>query len=119
MYKQLNILKSSDIYHPELGKFICQLYSDRLPAVFAQLFKKIKKIHSQNTRQTEQSTYFFPRVSKTIGQQLLTFRGVKFWYSIDDQGCGVGVGVGLLRRLGSESEYFIRLRLLMSNFFTY
>ena len=51
MYKQLNILKISDIYHLELGKFIYQLYSDRLPAVFAQLFKKIKEIHSHNTRQ--------------------------------------------------------------------
>ena len=61
-----------------------QLYSDRLPAVFAQLLKKIKEIHSHNTRQTEKSTYFLPRVSKTIGQQLLTFRGVKLWYSIDD-----------------------------------
>ena len=40
MYKQLNILKISDIYHLELGKFMYQLYSDRLPAVFAQLFKK-------------------------------------------------------------------------------
>ena len=84
MYKQLNILKISDIYHLELGKFMYQLYSDRLPAVFVQLFKKIKEIHSDNTRHTEKSTYFFPRVSKTIGQQLLTFRGVKLWYSIDD-----------------------------------
>ena len=41
-----------------------QLYSDRLPAVFAQLFKKIKEIHSHNTRQTEKSTYFLPRVYK-------------------------------------------------------
>ena len=78
MYKQLNILNL------ELGKFMYQLYSDRLPAVFVQLFKKIKKIHFHNTRQTEKSTYFLPRVSKTIGQQLLTFRGVKLWYSIDD-----------------------------------
>ena len=84
MYKQLNILKISDIYHLELGKFMYQLYSDRLPAVFVQLFKKIKEIHSHNTRQTEKLTYFLPRVSKTIGQQLLTFRGVKLWYSIDD-----------------------------------
>ena len=62
-----------------------QLYSDRLSAVFAQLFKKIKEIHSHNTRQTEKSTYFFPRVSKTIGQQqLLTFHEVKHCYSIDD-----------------------------------
>ena len=52
MYKQLNILKISDIYHLEFGKFMYQLYSDRLPAVFVQLFKKIKKIHSHNTRQT-------------------------------------------------------------------
>ena len=33
MYKQLNILKISDIYHLELGKFMYQLYSDRLTAV--------------------------------------------------------------------------------------
>ena len=68
MYKQLNILKISDIYHLELEKFMYQLYSDRLPAVFAQLFKKKKKIHSHNTRQTEKSTYFLPRIYKTLGQ---------------------------------------------------
>ena len=62
-----------------------QLYSDRLSAVFAQIFKKIKEKHSHNTRQTKKSTDFFPRVYKTIGQQLLTFRGVKLWYSIDDR----------------------------------
>ena len=84
MYKQLNILKISHVYHLQLGKFMYQLYSDRLPAVFVQLFKKIREIHSHNIRQTEKSTYFLPRVSKTIGQQLLTFRGVKLWYSIDD-----------------------------------
>ena len=84
MYKQLNILKISDIYHLELGKFMYQLYSDRLPALSAQLFKKIKEIHSHNTRQTEKSTYILPRVFNTIGQQLLTFRGVKLWYSIDN-----------------------------------
>ena len=84
MYKQLNILKISDIYHFELGKFMYQLFSDRLPVVFAHLFKKIKEIHSHNTRQTEKSIYFLPRVYKTIGQQLLTLRGVKLWYSIDD-----------------------------------
>ena len=82
MYEQLNILKISDIYHLELAKFMYQLYSDRLPAVFVQLFKKIKEIHY--TRQTVKSTYFLPRVSKIIGQQLHTFRGVKLWYSIDD-----------------------------------
>ena len=84
MYKELNILNISDIYHLEFGKFMYQLYSDRLPVVLAQLFKKIKVIHSHNTRQTEKSTYFLPRVYKTIGQQLLTFRGAKLWYSIDD-----------------------------------
>ena len=83
-YKQLNILKILDIYHLELGKSMYQLYSDRLPAVFAQLFKKIKEIHCHNTRQTEKSNYFLPRVYKTIGQQLLTFRGVKLWHSIVD-----------------------------------
>ena len=56
MYKQLNILKISDMYHLELGNFMYQLYSDRLPAVFAQLFKKVKEIHSHHTRQTEKST---------------------------------------------------------------
>ena len=50
MYKQLNILKILGIYYLELGKFMYQLYSDRLPAVFAQLFKKIKEINSHNTR---------------------------------------------------------------------
>ena len=62
-----------------------QLCSYRLLAVFAQLFKKLKVMHSHNTRQTEKLAYFLPRVSKTIGQQLLTFRAVKLWYSIDDK----------------------------------
>ena len=48
-----------------------QLYSDRLPAVFVQLFKKIKEIHSHNTRQTEKSTFFFHVYLKQLDSSAL------------------------------------------------
>ena len=83
LYKSINVLKLLDIYNLELGKFMYQLYYDKLPVVFTQCFNKIKSIHYHMTRQSTNSAYFLPRVNKSIGHLLLGFRGIKHWNSIE------------------------------------
>ena len=60
----------------ELGKFMYQLYNNKLPVVFTECFNKIKNVHHQLTRQSKNLTYFPPRVNKSIGHLLLGFRGI-------------------------------------------
>ena len=66
----------------ELGKFMYQLYNNKLPIVFTECFNKIKNVHDHLTRQLKNSTYFLPRVIKSIGHLLLGFRCIKHWNTI-------------------------------------
>ena len=66
----------------ELGKFMYQLYSNKLPVVFTEFFNKIKNVHDHLTRQSKNSTCFLPRVNKSIGYFLLGFQGIKHWNAI-------------------------------------
>ena len=49
---------------------------------FLQKKKKKNEIHFLETRLTEKSIYFPPRVTKSFGQLLLSYRDVKLWNSI-------------------------------------
>ena len=53
LYSSLNTLKLIDIYHLELGKFMYQLYNNKLPVVFTECFNKIKNVHDHLTRQSK------------------------------------------------------------------
>ena len=77
LYKFLNTLKVTDIYNLELGKFMHQLVNNKLLLVFLNFFRKINEIHSYETRLIKTSTYFLSRVTKSFGQLLLSYRGVK------------------------------------------
>ena len=54
-----------------------KFYSNNLPMVFQNLFAKIEKIHTYVTREANKSNYFLSRVNKTVGQNILEYRGVK------------------------------------------
>ena len=61
-----------------------QLNSNKVPSVFVESFKKITEIHSYSTRQVNTSKYFLPRIKKSIGKLLLSYRGVQLWSNIDN-----------------------------------
>ena len=67
----------------ELGKFMYQLYNNKVSVVLTECFNKIKNFHDHLTRQSKNLTYFLPRVNKLIGHLLLGFRGTKHWNTIE------------------------------------
>ena len=83
LYQKLNILKLADIYGLELAKYMHQLRNNKLPFSLYD-YVKLNEIHSHNTRQTQNAVYFKPRVKKSIGKELLVYRGVKLWENIDN-----------------------------------
>ena len=84
LYKTFNFLQLLEIYKLELGKFMYQLYHNKLPADFILSFKKISQIHSHETRQINTTTYFLPRMKKSLGHSLLAYRGVQLWRKIEN-----------------------------------
>ena len=77
LYQKLDILKLADIYGLELSKYMHQLHHNKLPFSFHDEYVKLNEIHSHNTRKTQKAVYFEPRVKKSIGKELLVYRGAK------------------------------------------
>ena len=75
LYQKLNILKLEDIYGLKLAKYMHQLHNNKLPFSLFEDYVKLNEIHSHNTRQTQNAVYFKPRVNKSIGKELLVYRG--------------------------------------------
>ena len=84
LYQKLNILKLADIYGLELAKYMHQLHDNKLPFSLYEDCVKLNEIHSHNTRQTQNTVYFKPRVKKSIGKELLVYRGAKLWENINN-----------------------------------
>ena len=77
LYQKLNILKLADIYGLELHKYMHQLHNNELLFSLYEDYVKLNETHSHNTRQTQMAMYFKPRVNKSIGKELLVYRGAK------------------------------------------
>ena len=60
-----------------------QLHNNKLPFSLFEEDVKLNEIHSHNTRQTQNAVHFKPRVNKSIGKELLVYRGAKLWENID------------------------------------
>ena len=84
LYQKLNILKVEDIQGLELAKYMHQLHNNKLPFSLFEDYVKLNEIHNHNTRQTQNAVYFKPRVNKSIGKELLVYRGAKLWENIDN-----------------------------------
>ena len=67
----------------ELGKFMYQLYNNKLFVIFTECFNKIKNVHDYLTGQSKNLTYFLLRVNKSITHFVLGFRGIKHCNTIE------------------------------------
>ena len=85
LYQKLNILKLADIlvYGPDLAKNMYHLHNNKLPFSLYEDYVKLNAIHSHNTQQTLNALYFQPRVKKSLGKELLVYRGAKLWENVD------------------------------------
>ena len=77
LYKNLKLLKLTDLYNFELAKFFYLLVHDELPSGIYENFTKIQQIHDHNTRRSKEIVYFVPRFSKSLGQNHILLRGTK------------------------------------------
>ena len=85
LYQNLNLLKLNDIYKLELAQIMHKLYNNNLPIVVQNRFIKTEKTHTYVTKGANKSNYFLSRVNKTVGQNKLEYRGVKFWNQIGEK----------------------------------
>lgn len=65
LFVQLNLLKTDDIFKAELLKFMYDLSSERLPAVFNDFFNKNKNLHSYETRGRSNDHFHIPSVQSS------------------------------------------------------
>ena len=79
-YKKLKILKISELYSLEIGKFMYRSNKNMLPSSFDQYFKEIE--HTHQTRFKDKNRYVLPLSRTDIGKQSVKFTGVKVWNDI-------------------------------------
>ena len=85
LYKNLNLLKLTNLYNFELAKFFHLLVHDELPAEIYVNFTKFQQIHDHNTRRFKEIV--------SLDQNHILHRGTtKLWNEFDKEQCSRGNG---------------------------
>ena len=77
LYKELGLLKVTDIYHFLVGQFMFRYHHKMLPKLFDEYFTKRSKVYGYITRQSE--LFRLPDYKKDLGRRCISFAGVKMW----------------------------------------
>ena len=83
-FKDLNIVKLSDIITLQLALFMYKFHNQLLPSVFDAFFNPARNIHSYNTRLSCRMTYAIPKARTNYGILNIRFQGVNVWNDISD-----------------------------------
>ena len=83
IFKQLKILKLSDIYRSQVGNFIFSFKKGLLPYAFSEIFLLTNQIHHHNTRNSN-SFYLFS-CKRNIRQFEIRFQGPKLFNSFSTE----------------------------------
>ena len=67
LYKNLKLLKFTDLYYFELAKFFYLLVHDELPSGIYENFTKFQQIRDHNARRSKEIVYFIPQFSRSLG----------------------------------------------------
>ena len=83
LYKQLGILKLTDlvIFHNAL--FMHDFHSKKLPSAFNDFFTMVRDRHDYNTRFAAKQSFCIPNVRTNYGKFSLRFQGPMAWNEID------------------------------------
>ena len=84
LFKELQILKFSDIVKSFVAIFMYKFYNHQLPSVFNELFILVDQIHSHNTRLACRQTYDLPIPHTNYGIFNVRFQGPKIWNSVEE-----------------------------------
>ena len=80
LYKELGLLKVTEIYHFLVGQFMFRYHHKILPKPFDEYFTKHSEVHGYSTRQWE--LFWLPDYKKDLGRRSISFTGVKMWKKI-------------------------------------
>ena len=83
IFKQLKILKRSDIYRSQIGKFMFSFKKHLLPDAFSEMFLLTNQIHHYNTRNSNSFYLFSCRAN--IRQFAIRFQGPKLFNSFSTE----------------------------------
>ena len=61
-----------------------EIVNNKLPLNLVKNVIGLHDVHSYHTRQSKNSNFFFPFVSKALAQNQLAFRGTKFNNNLND-----------------------------------
>jgi len=77
IYKRLNLLKLNEMHNFELAKFMYKFHNKQLPKLFDELFLKVNNTHNYSTRYAKNVMHVLPKISKTLAQNYVSFKGLK------------------------------------------
>ena len=81
IFKDLQILKFSNIYLFQIGKFMYSFKDGLLPSVFKNMFSLTSQVHSYNTRNS--NAFFLFSVRTNIRLFTIRFQGSKVFNSLN------------------------------------
>ena len=81
LFNENHLLKVEDIYSMQLGSFMYDFSSKKLPLALAQMFKTNNEVHDHDTRQASSFHISHARTKFTFDSVVCT--GPRFWNSLD------------------------------------
>ena len=82
LFRNINILKLSDLYYFNLGKFMFKYTRDSLPHNFDSLFILNSSVHSHDTRSSSRGDFFVKQNRTSYFKNSIFQRGVLYWNSL-------------------------------------
>jgi len=82
IYKRFSLLKLNEMHNFKLAKFMYKSNNKQLPKLFDEVFLKVSDSHNYSTRYAKKVMYVLPKVSKTLAQIQVSFKGLKLWEKI-------------------------------------
>ena len=83
MFKNLNLLKTEDIYKLEMAKFMHRLNNNELPVGFRNHFTRIDSMHSYNLRSIKTKVFYTKNANTKQYKSWITHAGVELWSVIE------------------------------------
>ena len=82
IFKELTLLKFTDIVFLQTALFMYELYNNSLPSVFDDKFQLVSKTHPYRTRFSSRCSYKLPSFRTNYGKFNIQYSGPKTWNSI-------------------------------------
>ena len=80
LFKDLCILKFTDVIYYLNCIFLCKYHLNQLPAAFNNLFTPVSSRHKYETRAASKNSYCIPSIKTNYGK----FKGATLWNDLDN-----------------------------------